>query len=49
MEIDLAEIPPLAGFTSKKRDTETGLEEGQRLDNPSQGLRFILDLKGVVE
>ena len=26
MEIDIAEIPPLAGFTSKERDTETGLD-----------------------
>ena len=26
MEIDLAEIPPLAGFTGKERDVETGLD-----------------------
>ena len=26
MEIDVAEIPPLAGFTGKERDVETGLD-----------------------
>ena len=28
MEIDVAEIPPLAGFTSKELDAETGLYYG---------------------
>ncbi len=26
MEIDVAEIPPGAGFTGKERDVETGLD-----------------------